>query len=408
MSDGGLLQKAIEQQSESDPVMTGVVSTSNSSSAPAESKGISFNLKLGAGLAVLGFFLTLFISSPKMQSEYSLAILIPLLVLAGSFYFVWTSFDRKKTVVLAVVYLLLLATPYALTSLTSGSIAITSSQLSSDSNEITLTIRESGALFSSTSDSATISINYGDSEVYQKEMDFSMDRADGIGDYGIVSLIVSEFYQGNADDSKLYTIDFSSGTASTSYTLDTSVLIRTVTDAQGNTAASIDQTGNDCEGSKNSCVLGVSLRAWVGLDAMGNIRPGAMPFADYTLKATLNIGGNSAIDYPEISVVNTVASWDSMSGEYGSGSAIVGDFGSELTLDGSVDDVDLGMKYVPIEDMTENDYGCYTLLIEVTQDQPWSSDSSSVISTTYYEFSESGDDGDGNPTDESWTEVGSC
>ena len=97
-----------------------------------------------------------------------------------------------------------------------------------------------------------------------------------------------------------------------------------------------------------------------------------------------------------------------MSGEYGSGSAIVGDFGSELTLDGSVDDVDLGMKYVPIEDMTENDYGCYTLLIEVTQDQPWSSDSSSVISTTYYEFSESGDDGDGNPTDESWTEVGSC
>jgi hypothetical protein len=388
--------------------MTGVVSTSNSSSSSAESKGISFNLKLGVGLAVLGFFLTLFISSPKMQSEYSLAILIPLLVLGGSFYFVWTSFDRKKTVVLAVVYLLLLATPYALTSLTSGSIAITSSQLSSDSNEITLTIRESGALFSSTSDSATISINYGDSEVYQIEMDFSIDRADGIGDYGIVTLIVSEFYQGNADNSKLYTVDFSSGTASASYTLDTSDLIRTVTDAQGNSAAAMG-VGGDCDESKNSCVVGVSLRAWVGLDAMGNIiRPGAMPFADYTLKATLSIGGSSAIDYPEVSVVNTVASWDSMSGEYGSGSAIVGDFGSEITLDGSVDDVNLGMKYVPINDMTENDYGCYTFLVEVSQSQPWASDSGSVISTTYYEFSETGDDGAGNPTDESWTEVGSC
>ena len=407
MSDGGLLQKATEQQSESDAVLTGVVSTSNSSSVGAESKGISFNLKLGAGLAVLGFILTFFISSPKMQSEYSLAILIPLLVLGGSFYFVWTSFDRKKTVVLAVVYLLLLATPYALTSLTSGSIAITSSQLSSDSNEITLTIRESGAFFSSTSNSATISINYGDSEVYRTEMDFSMDRADGNGDYGIVSLIVSEFYQGNADNLKLYTVDFSSGTSSASYTLDSSDLIRTVTDAQGNSAATMG-TGNDCD-DKNSCVVGVSLRAWVGLDTMGNInRPGAMPFADYTLKATLSIGGNSAIDYPEVSVVNTVASWDSISGEYGSGSATVGDFGSELTLDGSVDDVNLGMKYVPIEDMTENDYGCYTFLIEVNQVQPWDSDSSSIISTTYYEFSENGDDGAGNPTDESWTEVGSC
>jgi hypothetical protein len=408
MSDGGLLQKAIEQQSESDTVIDGVVSTSNSSSSGTEAKGLSFNLKLGAGLAVLGFILTFFISSPKMQSEYSLAILIPLLILGGSFYFVWTSFDRKKTVVLAVVYLLLLATPYALTSLTSGSITITSSQLSTDSNEITLTIRESGALFSSTSDSATISINYGDSEVYQMEMDFSIDRADGIGDYGIVTLIVSEFYQGNADNSKLYTVDFSSGTASASYTLDTSDLIRTVTDAQGNSAAAMG-VGGDCDESKNSCVVGVSLRAWVGLDAMGNIiRPGAMPFADYTLKATLSIGGSSAIDYPEVSVVNTVASWDSMSGEYGSGSAIVGDFGSEITLDGSVDDVNLGMKYVPINDMTENDYGCYTFLVEVSQSQPWASDSGSVISTTYYEFSETGDDGAGNPTDESWTEVGSC
>jgi len=408
MSDGGLLQKAIEQQSESDTVIDGDVSTSNSSSSGTEAKGLSFNLKLGAGLAVLGFILTFFISSPKMQSEYSLAILIPLLILGGSFYFVWTSFDRKKTVVLAVVYLLLLATPYALTSLTSGSITITSSQLSTDSNEITLTIRESGALFSSTSDSATISINYGDSEVYQMEMDFSIDRADGIGDYGIVTLIVSEFYQGNADNSKLYTVDFSSGTASASYTLDTSDLIRTVTDAQGNSAAAMG-VGGDCDESKNSCVVGVSLRAWVGLDAMGNIiRPGAMPFADYTLKATLSIGGSSAIDYPEVSVVNTVASWDSMSGEYGSGSAIVGDFGSEITLDGSVDDVNLGMKYVPINDMTENDYGCYTFLVEVSQSQPWASDSGSVISTTYYEFSETGDDGAGNPTDESWTEVGSC
>jgi hypothetical protein len=42
MSDGGLLQKAIEQQSESDTVMTGVVSTSNSSSSSAESKRYFF------------------------------------------------------------------------------------------------------------------------------------------------------------------------------------------------------------------------------------------------------------------------------------------------------------------------------------------------------------------------------
>jgi hypothetical protein len=43
MSDGGLLQKAIEQQSESDTVIDGVVSTSNSSSIVSSgSKPISF------------------------------------------------------------------------------------------------------------------------------------------------------------------------------------------------------------------------------------------------------------------------------------------------------------------------------------------------------------------------------
>ena len=78
----------------------------------------------------------------------------------------------------------------------------------------------------------------------------------------------------------------------------------------------------------------------------------------------------TAISYPTVTVINGDATWDSMNGEYGSGSAIVGDFGSEIVLDGSVEDIAINMQFIPREDWEESDFG-YEFTVSITQGPPW-------------------------------------
>ena len=141
-------------------------------------------------------------------------------------------------------------------------------------------------------------------------------------------------------------------------------------------------------------------------------RPGGMTHSDYSVKATLyyeNTDSSSkSIDYPEITVVNGDASWDSMNGVYGSGSLVnVGDYGSELPLDGSVDDVTIGMQYIPIDEMEINDYGCYVFEVITSQSNPWKS-SDSLTSLTYYEYAEGEVDSGQESSEEYWEQVNNC
>ena len=139
--------------------------------------------------------------------------------------------------------------------------------------------------------------------------------------------------------------------------------------------------------------------------------PGPMPYADYTVQAKMYYGSSVVISYPLVTVVNGVAEWDSGNGEFGGGSALVAEDGSELPLPGSVESFELNTKYVPIDDWAVSDYGCYHFTVETTQNSPWS-DGSTITHTSYYEFTEEGDSGTGDdpgePTSESWTKVSSC
>jgi hypothetical protein len=69
----------------------------------------------------------------------------------------------------------------------------------------------------------------------------------------------------------------------------------------------------------------------------------------------------------------------------------------------------LNAKYIPIADWEENNYGCYSFEVSVTQDEPWASAGSVVMYTSFYEYAEEGA-GEDNPnnTDESWTKVTNC
>ena len=406
MSDGGLLQKAMEQQSagQEESVLVADVDSSDSKSF------FSGPIGIGAGLAALALVVSFIVSRPSIQSDYAFLGLVPILIFGISFYLIWNASGKKQTAAIAVAYLLLAASPYLVMSLSSGEITVTDSELSDDSSTITLTIRESGAIMGSSVDSAVVSITYDGTEIYSESMSFSINREDGYGKYGEITLTVADWYQGNAADNAEYVVSVDTGESSDSMLLQSRHLQRTIEDAKGETSGAMGY-GNDCESSKDSCIIGVALKSWSGLDALGDNPPGPMPYADYTVQAKMYYGSSVVISYPLVTVVNGVAEWDSGNGEFGGGSAMVAEDGSELPLPGSVESFELNTKYVPIDDWAVSDYGCYHFTVETTQNSPWS-DGSTITHTSYYEFTEEGDGGTGDdpgePTSESWTKVSSC
>ena len=196
MSNGGLLQKAIEQQSHDEDVAVVVADVAET----GRTGMISGPMKQGAGLGIVALVISWIVSSPSIQSDYSFAGIFPILMFAGSFSLVWNAMGQKQTAAIAVVYILLAASPYAAMSLSSGEITITESELSEDATELTLTIRESGALFGSSVDSADVSISYDGDSVFDSTISFSIDREDGFGTYGEITLSIAEWYQGNAEE----------------------------------------------------------------------------------------------------------------------------------------------------------------------------------------------------------------
>ena len=279
------MEKAMGQQMSSDDesMVDEVVAEALPQSLPSSKLEFSMSVKLGAGIGLIAFVLMWFLDSYTLQDVVDPIPfgLIPAIMFGGSFYMVWSGLGKQKTAVLVVCYLLMAGVPYIAGMSFSESITISESELSDDSSEITLTIRGS-----SPASTADVSIAYDGSLVYEETVAFSMDRSDGIGDYGEITLMVSDWYSGNSDSNNDYTVTVSAGSSESSFLLQSLHLQRTVNDVKSATAASIGENA-DCDSSKDSCVVGVGLTAWAGLDALGSNPPGGMPFADYTLEATL-------------------------------------------------------------------------------------------------------------------------
>ncbi|MDC0184212.1 hypothetical protein OAJ45_04355, partial [Candidatus Poseidoniales archaeon] len=167
MSDGGLLQKAMEQQSSDTELVAEAVVV-----PPKGGPMFSNSLKLGLALALVSVVSMWIFSSPSIQSDWSFVILLPIMMGGASFWFIWNGIGRKHTEVISVVLILLLASPFMAMSVSSSSLTITDSTLSSDATTITLTIRESGGLFGSASGDADVSVSYGGEEVWTTSMPF--------------------------------------------------------------------------------------------------------------------------------------------------------------------------------------------------------------------------------------------
>ena len=400
MSDGGLLQKAMDVQQPADEIVA--------VAAPEVEKKtlIPNSLYIGIVLAVVSIISMWLYSLPSIQSDYALAIVVPIVLAGAGWFLIWDGVNRKFTEVISVTILLLLASPFISSSIFSSSLTITDSDLSSDAETITLTIRESGGFFGGSSGDADVSITYGGEKVWESVMPLSINLNDANGKYGRLVLPIEDFYSGNAADDSRYVVTVDSGSSSDSFILNSGHLARTVDTTQNLAVGAMGQ-GNDCSGNKDSCVIGVGLKAWVGLQTNVGNPPAPLPHANFELIATLSKDGVTAISYPTVTVINGDATWNSMNGVYGSGSAVVGDFGSEIVLDGSVEDIAINMQFIPRDDWEESDFGCYEFTVSATQMTPWS-DGSVYESTTYYELAEFGGGDDTPDTDESWTQVSSC
>ena len=400
MSDGGLLQKAMDVQQPADEIVA--------VAAPEVGKKtlIPNSLYIGIVLAVVSIISMWLYSLPSIQSDYALAIVVPIVLAGAGWFLIWDGVNRKFTEVISVTILLLLASPFISSSIFSSSLTITDSDLSSDAETITLTIRESGGIFGGSSGDADVSITYGGEKVWESVMPLSINLNDANGKYGRLVLPIEDFYSGNAADDSRYVVTVDSGSSSDSFILNSGHLARTVDTTQNLAVGAMGQ-GNDCSGNKDSCVIGVGLKAWVGLQTNVGNPPAPLPHANFELTATLSKDGVTAISYPTVTVINGDATWNSMNGEYGSGSAVVGDFGSEIVLDGSVEDIAINMQFIPRDDWEESDFGCYEFTVSSTQGPPWG-DQTAHVSTTYYELAEFGGGDDTPDTDESWTQVSSC
>ena len=399
MSDGGLLEKVAEQQ---DQVI--VAEEAGSTAIETGSAGLA---KITTTLLLFGLVPIIFVMWFGVYLDF-IPFLLPGVVVA-SFGAIWwrleiglpdfASGDGVNPILAGVVsssFLVMLLIPAILSVVLEGDLSMGEVEFSEDGEQITVKLRQN--TLTSKDINATIVIEQGGSVVWTGAESLSIDKSDGRGDYGSFTLVVEDFYADNALPSSPYTIIISvEGHDDMSRELDSVTLSRTVTGVKGATSGVVKNDSDRCSSDVDNCLVGVVLTGWAGLE-VGTENPGGMPFANFTVDAVLMEGSDVAVSYPTITVVNTQASWDSNSNEYGSGTAIVGDYGSEFPLDGSISEASFGdRKYVPKENFdSAGDYGCYSFTIGVNQE------GLAVIShTSYYEYSSSN-------SNEIWTAVSSC
>lgn len=417
MSDGGLLQKATNQRSDNDTTNELVAATiipDSQDSDMSSLKDIAITLSYGA---ILPFFVVMWFG--VYLDFISLTILSPL-VMISSLAFVWwklnlglpafaggNGLDMKKTFAIFSTYILLLGIPLLLATLLVGDISLGDVSFDDSGDELEVKIRQNGG---SGSHDASVTLYRAGSEVFSNDIQFDIDRSDGLGEYGIFTIATSDFYSGNALPSSEYTMDINIDNGDTiieDIALDSLVLSRDVTSVYSTAKPSMSESSDDC-GSMSRCVSGISLSAYIGISSLDSI-PGALPYADYSFTTTLSLDGNNiAIEYPTVTVeggssssigVFGIATWDNMGGQYGGGTmSNIGLYGSEISLMGSESNIEIGEGdiVIPKSDWSESDYGCYTLSVSVNDG------TNEVNHQSYYIYDES------ESSEESWTSVNSC
>ena len=416
MSEGGLLEKAAEQNPSPAPVAVMPSEEAPKVAGPVEAaKSVVL-----FGLFPLLLFRAILVYLPGGIDELvlpftSISLVMAIVFLASLVFVMWrlglvtttglavSGSGSVAASVVVVSYLLMLLLPMVLGVFLEGDLSVGQIEYSEDGESITVNILQT--TMSDRELEAELVVLQSGSQVWGSTANVTIDSSDGRGE---ITIQVSEFYSSNALPNSPYTlkvtIDGKDHTRDLTYSTiqwDSSqwtgadALTRDITGVDGIARGVVKEDPDRCSGDAQNCLVGVVMSGWAGLDT-GAEYPARMPFADYTVEAVLMEGNDVAIDYPTITVANTVATWDSNGGLFGSGSGYWGDYGSEVAMGGSVFDANFG-KYVPKDEFdSAGDYGCYSFIITVSQEG-----SNSLSDTSYYEYSTSN-------SNDIWASVSSC
>ena len=408
---GGLLDRVEEdvdaeesvEEVETESTDSGLLSREKSGSDESSSElTMVDSLKMIGLVMVLPYFLIMWFDA---YFPFSLSSYLPMIIIATG-GIVWWQLDIRNplesgvikmmsSVIVVVLVAALILLPTLFGNILIGTMSFGGIDYEEDGSAFEVTIRQNGG---SGSHDAIVAITYGSTSVYSGTHAFTIDQTDGYGKHGTFSVDTSAFYSGNAlgDSGQDYTMTVSVGDLEWQRTLDANFLTRTITGAE--TGVSYVMSSNCDDPNIERCLVGVGLSVSSGLASAAS--PVAMPLANYNFTATMSGPSGTAISYPVVEVVRTSATWDSDGGAYGNGAAIVGDWGSQLQLQGSVvqEEISLILK----DDWDSSDYGCYTLTVSITQDSFWGTETVTASSDYTYSLDETEDDNEEMKDRENW------
>jgi hypothetical protein len=368
----GLLDKATAAKdakpAKSEKVDSSPASPQESSPVSSEQTFFQQASNIGLALGAMGFLGMWFLDNYWLEDITGPIPfgLVALALLGGSFYLVWDSVDREKTIVLAVAYLLMTSVPYlAGLELGQDSIGIAELQIDEDSNEFTFVVRGS---FSE----ATSTIEVDGENVWSGTQSLSADMVR-------FKAPLSEVFQGNSQNNRLatvlsytLTVESDTGTVET-VEITPSLLNREVTHSGARITLVTETTTDD--GSTSTSEAGLQIESIMGMfgdsetainngdHSMSNINNYLPISSDYTIQLKVMKDSSQKWQSPVISVDGTSAEWVSeVSGPQ------VGFSDRWLAIPGTGFDPNTGT----VEILERNDFfdddGCYTFQVIVTNE----------------------------------------
>ena len=368
----GLLDKATAAKdakpAKSEKVDSSPASPQESSPVSSEQTFLQQASNIGLTLGAMGFLGMWFLDNNWLEDITGPIPfgLVALALLGGSFYLVWDSVDREKTIVLAVAYLLMTSVPYlAGLELGQDSIGIAELQIDEDSNEFTFVVRGS---FSE----ATSTIEVDGENVWSGTQSLSADMVR-------FKAPLSEVFQGNSQNNRLatvlsytLTVESDTGTVET-VEITPSLLNREVTHSGARITLVTETTTDD--GSTTTSEAGLQIESIMGMfgdsetainngdHSMSNINNYLPISSDYTIQLKVMKDSSQKWQSPVISVDGTSAEWVSeVSGPQ------VGFSDRWLAIPGTGFDPNTGT----VEILERNDFfdddGCYTFQVIVTNE----------------------------------------
>jgi hypothetical protein len=368
----GLLDKATAAKdakpAKSEKVDSSPASPQESSPVTSEQTFFQQASNIGLALGAMGFLGMWFLDNYWLEDITGPIPfgLVALALLGGSFYLVWDSVDREKTIVLAVAYLLMTSVPYlAGLELGQDSIGIAELQIDEDSNEFTFVVRGS---FSE----ATSTIEVDGENVWSGTQSLSADMVR-------FKAPLSEVFQGNSQNNRLatvlsytLTVESDTGTVET-VEITPSLLNREVTHS-GARITLVTETTTDGDSTTTS-EAGLQIESIMGMfgdsetainngdHSMSNINNYLPISSDYTIQLKVMKDSSQKWQSPVISVDGTSAEWVSeVSGSQ------VGFSDRWLAIPGTGYDPNTGVvEILEREDFFDDD-GCYTFQVIVTNE----------------------------------------